>query len=68
MFISIQCSFSLIQSSFFPYAGLTKREAMGNTILFLSAGFQTTADTMATVFYELAMNPEVQTKVSIFLL
>ena len=36
---------------------------IGNTILFLNAGFQTTAETMMYVFYELAMNPEVQQKV-----
>jgi len=42
--------------------GLTKIEVMGNTILFLSAGFQTTADTMSMIFYELAMNQEEQKK------
>ena len=47
------------------HEGLTKVEVMGNTILFLSAGFQTTADSMSTLFYELAMNPDCQQKVTL---
>ncbi|XP_067950116.1 cytochrome P450 3A29-like isoform X2 [Watersipora subatra] len=42
--------------------GLTKNEVIGNAILFLFAGFQTTADTMFFIFYELAMHPDVQEK------
>lgn len=42
---------------------MTKPEVMGNTVLFLSAGFQTTADTLLYVFYELAMHPDIQKKV-----
>ena len=45
------------------FAGLTKIEVIGNTVLFLSAGFQTTADTMSMLLYELAMNPDAQNKV-----
>ena len=41
---------------------------MGNTVLFLSAGFQTTADTMSMLLYELAMNPDAQNKVILLLL
>ena len=41
---------------------------MGNVILFLFAGFQTTADTMFLIFYELASHPEVQEKVKSILL
>ena len=48
--------------------GLTKYEVMGNVILFLFAGFQTTADTMFLIFYELASHPEVQEKVKSILL
>ena len=54
-------------SSFCWQTGLTKPEVIGNTILFLNAGFQTTADTMVYVFYELAVNPEVQQKVCLIL-
>ncbi|XP_067948027.1 cytochrome P450 3A29-like [Watersipora subatra] len=40
--------------------GLTKQEVIGNAILFLFAGFQTTADTMFFIFYELAMHQDIQ--------
>lgn len=38
---------------------------IGNTILFINAGFQTTAETMLYVFYELAMHPDIQQKVGV---
>ena len=43
-------------------------EIIGNAFLFLLAGFQTTADTMLYIFYELAMHPEIQQRVSYLLL
>ena len=44
--------------------GLTKNEVIGNAILFLLAGFQTTADSMLFTFYELAHHPDIQEKVT----
>jgi cytochrome P450 len=43
--------------------GLTRNEIVANAILFFMAGFETTASTLSFVFYELAMNPEIQDKV-----
>ena len=45
------------------HAGLTKEEVVGNAMLFIFAGFQTTADTMLFIFYELAQHPEIQERV-----
>ena len=42
---------------------MTRKEIKGNSILFLFAGFQTTADTMMFIFYELAHHPDSQQKV-----
>ena len=51
--------------SLWPFVvGLTKGEVIGNSILFLFAGFQTTADSMMFIFYELAYHPDIQSKVS----
>jgi len=40
--------------------GLTMQEILGNAMIFILAGFQTTADTLLFTFYELAMYPELQ--------
>ncbi|XP_067931669.1 cytochrome P450 3A11-like [Watersipora subatra] len=40
--------------------GLTKNEVIANAILFFLAGYETTSLTLHYVFYELAMNPDVQ--------
>lgn len=40
--------------------GLTVEEITGNSILFLLAGFDTTASTMTFMTYNLATNPECQ--------
>ncbi|XP_048758996.1 cytochrome P450 3A8-like [Ostrea edulis] len=42
--------------------GLTEDEVTGNSILFLLAGFDTTASTMTFMAYSLATNPEIQEK------
>ncbi|XP_048759592.2 cytochrome P450 3A9-like [Ostrea edulis] len=42
--------------------GLTEDEVTGNAILFLLAGFDTTASTMTFMSYCLATNPEIQEK------
>ena len=44
--------------------GLTRTDIMANTMLFFLAGFQTTADSMLFLMYELAHHPEIQQKVS----
>ena len=43
--------------------GLTRIEVIGNALLFLIAGFQTTAETINFLFYEMAVNPDCQEKV-----
>ena len=65
----LMASFSLCAviniHSLWPFVvGLTKGEVIGNSILFLFAGFQTTADSMMFIFYELAYHPDIQSKVS----
>ncbi|XP_067931668.1 cytochrome P450 3A16-like [Watersipora subatra] len=40
--------------------GLTKAEIIANAILFFLAGYETTSLTLHFIFYELAMNPDVQ--------
>ncbi|XP_067948926.1 cytochrome P450 3A24-like isoform X2 [Watersipora subatra] len=40
--------------------GLTKEEVTGNSLLFLFAGFQTTADSLVFFFYELAHHQFIQ--------
>jgi cytochrome P450 len=43
-------------------SGLTEDEVTGNAILFLLAGYDTTASTMTFMTYSLATNPEIQDK------
>ncbi|XP_052815529.1 cytochrome P450 3A24-like isoform X2 [Mya arenaria] len=42
--------------------GLTDNEILSNSIIFMLAGFDTTATSIAWVLYELALNPDVQEK------
>ncbi|XP_052791857.1 cytochrome P450 3A24-like [Mya arenaria] len=42
--------------------GLTDTEIIANSIVFMLAGFDTTASTIAWMLYELAMNPDAQEK------
>ena len=48
--------------SFISFVGLTEREIIAQAVLFLIAGFGTTADTLNWLCYELAINPEAQEK------
>jgi len=43
--------------------GLTEKEIMAQTLLFLLAGYDTTANTLGFLFYNLALNQDVQDKV-----
>ena len=49
-------------------AGLTMNEIVGNAVVFILAGFQTTADTLLFLFYELAMYPDIQQRVCLIML
>ncbi|XP_052803394.1 cytochrome P450 3A24-like [Mya arenaria] len=42
--------------------GLTDTEVIANSIMFMLAGFDTTASSIAWVLYDLALNPDVQEK------
>ncbi len=43
-------------------AGMTRVEAIAQSFLFFLAGFDTIANTLSFLAYNLAMNPEVQDK------
>lgn len=42
---------------------MTKEEIIGNSIIFILAGFENTANTMGFLAYNLAMHPEIQKRV-----
>lgn len=42
---------------------LSDKEILSQTILFLAAGYETTATTLSFLAYNLAMNPEYQTRI-----
>ena len=47
---------------FFSHPGLTEDEILANTLTFFLAGYETTANTLTFLGYELATNAEAQDK------
>jgi len=45
---------------------LTKEEVIANAVLFLLAGFRTTADSLLYLYYELAHHPDIQQQVLLY--
>jgi len=43
--------------------GLTSQGIVGNALVFLTAGFVTTSNTLLFAFYELAQHPHIQEQV-----
>ena len=48
----------------YPHSALTDVEVLINSLVFMLAGFDTTATTLSWLFYELAVNPEIQEKLA----
>jgi len=46
------------------FLGLTKEEVIGNAVIFLIAGYESTGATLQNLFYLLAWYPEIQEKVT----
>ena len=44
------------------FVGLTDTDILINSIIFMTAGFDTTATTLGWLTYDLALNPDVQDK------
>ena len=44
------------------FSGMNDEEVLINSIIFMIAGYETTAVTLCWLAYELALNPEVQDK------
>lgn len=45
--------------------GLTKKDIIGNSLSFFTAGYETTATALQFLLYNLALHPDIQEKVSI---
>ena len=56
MSLVVKCRFTLTSP------GLTEDEILANILTFFLAGYETTANTLTFLGYELATNPEVQDK------
>ncbi|WAQ94195.1 CP3AL-like protein [Mya arenaria] len=58
----VALTFKPATSPMFLMYGLTDTEVIANSIMFMLAGFDTTASSIAWVLYDLALNPDVQEK------
>ena len=59
-------SFLKISVSTIAVSGLTKNDVASNSLIFITAGYETTATSLQFFIYNMALHPDIQERVFIF--